>query len=191
MSEQIGQKLLLLVESNVADAMMIMKLLREADRKSVFLVEVVDTRESVVKHLDEADVIIINLSLPDSRGINTFRSINAMCSLPVVVLTSEGEEEIGLQAVSEGAQDCLVLGQFTANTLYRSILYAIERHRRKEVEARLGTMMSVMSVLRREIGGLRTAVVDCRETIVDLQTSLREQVTPEEEGKPVPSGRTS
>lgn len=76
------------------------------------------------------DLIFLDLTLPDSEGLNSFTQINATCShIPIIVLTSVMNEELALEVVKLGAQDYLIKGNFDASLLKRSIKYSIERKR--------------------------------------------------------------
>ena len=78
--------------------------------------------------LDRMDVVLADLSLPDSQGIETFRQLYRHPSrAPIVVLSGLDDEAMALRTVEEGAQDYLVKGQFDSALLVRSIRYAIKR----------------------------------------------------------------
>lgn len=164
------RKVLLIVEARTADANLILKMLREADRKRIFMVEVVDTLMDGIKRVDDADVALIDLSLPDSDGLASFRAMHNTSSMPIIVLTDSVNEQVGLQAIKEGAQDFLVFGQFTPQTLHRSIMYSIERHRRELAESRLGTVLTAMVTMRKEVNGLICEVRNCRRAVSSLNS---------------------
>ncbi len=87
--------------------------------------------ESGVELLAEggADVVLLDLNLPDSTGLTTFTSVRAgFPDLPIIVLSGLDDREISTMAVREGAQDFLVKGGFDGQGLFRAILHAIERH---------------------------------------------------------------
>lgn len=76
------------------------------------------------------DIILLDLGLPDSSGIETFLTIQDKASdLPVIVLTVLADEELAAEAIARGGQDYLVKGQINGNLLVRSIRYSIERKR--------------------------------------------------------------
>ena len=76
------------------------------------------------------DVILSDLGLPDSQGIETFMKIhNRYPDIPVIVQTALNDKNLALRAVQEGAQDYLVKGQFNDSLLVRSIRYEIERQK--------------------------------------------------------------
>ena len=74
------------------------------------------------------DLILLDLNLSDSRGIESFSKLeHEFPDIPVIVLTGLEEERIGLQAVKAGAQDFLAKGHIVPQTLARSIVFAMER----------------------------------------------------------------
>lgn len=76
------------------------------------------------------DVVILELELPDSQGLVTFERLSAFApSVPIVVLTTEPDEETALAAVQGGAQDVLVRDELSPGVLSRTLSYAVERHR--------------------------------------------------------------
>jgi len=82
------------------------------------------------------DAVLLDLRLPDSDAPDTVhRTASAAPTVPIVVLTSSGDVEMGVRAVQDGAEDYLVKTQMAPETLLRSLRYAIERKRiREEVE---------------------------------------------------------
>ncbi len=86
----------------------------------------------------EIDVILLDLSLPDSQGLETFLLMHARADeTPIVVLTGYDDSRTAVKAVQAGAQDYLVKGQVDDNLLIRSLRYAIERNKRHRVEREL------------------------------------------------------
>ena len=74
------------------------------------------------------EAIILDLSLPDSDGLNTYlRMQEAAPSTPIVVLTSTDDEELAIQMLRSGAQDYLIKDRVTSEWIVRSIRYAVER----------------------------------------------------------------
>ncbi len=120
---------LLLVEDNLADADLISELLADA-QLSTYKITTVARLSEAIAHLksESYDVILLDLSLPDSHGLETLEQVvlNAQ-TLPVLVLTGSTDRELAVQAVREGAQDYLVKGKFDCDLLSRAISYAVER----------------------------------------------------------------
>jgi phosphoserine phosphatase RsbU/P len=125
----------LLIEDNDADAVLVEKLLREG----ASLFELVRTAclSAALARLGEGgiDVLLLDLSLPDSQGLDTLERARASAAaVPIVVLTGVDDRATGKRAVRHGAQDFLVKGQFESNLLGRSLRFAIERKRRQRAE---------------------------------------------------------
>src|SRR5436305_730960 len=79
------------------------------------------------------DVVLLDLSLPDRRGLDTYNDLQTLWPLlPVIILTGLDDETLAIQAVRAGAQDYLMKGQFDGRMLARFIRYAIERKRGAE-----------------------------------------------------------
>ncbi len=74
------------------------------------------------------DIVLVSLDLPDSRGLDTLREVVLRChDVPVVVLVNEDDEELGVQAVREGAQDCV--DKSDSGSIGRVVRFALERYR--------------------------------------------------------------
>jgi len=119
----------LLIEDNPGDAFLIQELLQEI-QSTKFIVTWVDSLAKGIAEtqMKEIDVILLDLTLPDSIGIETFKeAYTHFPNIPIIVLSGL-IEELAIQAVQEGAQDYIPKGNFDASTLYRSIKYAIERN---------------------------------------------------------------
>ena len=118
---------LLMVEDNPGDARLVQVMLADAGGFDVAWVERLD---DALVHLSskETDVVLLDLSLPDSHGMDTVRGVRgAAPDVPIVIFTGLDDEEVGLKAVQEGCQDYLVKGQGDENLIRRTINYAIER----------------------------------------------------------------
>jgi DNA-binding NarL/FixJ family response regulator len=78
----------------------------------------------------DIDVVLLDLSLPDSQGLDTFVKMHAHApDMPIVVLSALDDEALAASAVRDGAQDYLVKGEMPLELVARSLRYAIERHR--------------------------------------------------------------
>ncbi len=75
------------------------------------------------------DVILLDLSLPDSNGLSTVEAFTAQTNTPVVVVSGLDDEETALKAVKHGAQDYLVKGQYSTALICKTLRYAVERYR--------------------------------------------------------------
>ena len=92
---------------------------------------------------DHFDVVLLDLNLPDSKGLDTLRAINdeesgeESSQVAIVVITGEYGEHTGLKAIARGAQEYLVKGRYDTYTLSKSIYYAIERKWAEQLQRRL------------------------------------------------------
>jgi signal transduction histidine kinase/DNA-binding response OmpR family regulator len=121
----------LLIEDSAADARLLQEMLAGKSYSS-FVVERADRLSTGVERLtaQEYDVVLLDLSLPDSQGLDTFARVHAQTpQLPIIVLSGLDDEAIATRAVREGAQDYLVKGTIDDRLLMRAISYAIERKR--------------------------------------------------------------
>lgn len=121
----------LLVEDNPADARLIREYLTEFSKTS-FLVSEADCIAVAISHLTDRhfDVILLDLSLPDSDGLETLHRMHAHApNMALIVLTGLDDDEMALTAMRYGAQDFLVKGKFDIQLLNRTIRYTIERKR--------------------------------------------------------------
>lgn len=126
-----AEQRILLVEDNPADVALIRLMLEESPPARVSVGDV-DRLSSAVDRIasDEPGLVLLDLGLPDSMGLETFRRLHAAYpQVPILVLTGLNDEEVGLAAVREGAQDYLIKGELQPALLARSIRYAIERQR--------------------------------------------------------------
>jgi len=80
------------------------------------------------------DIILLDLNLPDSRGLETFEKVHDRVSnIPILILTGLDDEALALIAVSKGAQDYVVKGQVDPAWIVRMMKYAIERKRSEDI----------------------------------------------------------
>lgn len=126
---------ILLVEDDKGDSLLIRKIL--AVEKSRLAIDSIGTLEEGRIYLKEniPDIILLDLSLPDSSGLETFNLIQDIRKeIPIIILSGLDNKEIATKAVKLGAQDYLVKGYFDGKLLLKSIRYAIERnHLKKEL----------------------------------------------------------
>jgi len=127
---------ILLVEDNPGDVVIIKEMLKEVDVIH-FQVTTAGNLEDGLNDLinENFDILLLDLNLPDSEGIETFNTMNQNArELPIIILTGIADEEIAISSVGKGAQDYLVKGQTNSQLLAKSIKYSIER---KSVEKKL------------------------------------------------------
>jgi diguanylate cyclase (GGDEF)-like protein len=121
----------LLIEDNPGDVRLIEEMVRE-DADAPFSLVNVDRLSRALEHLSngETALVLLDLSLPDSYGLETFARVYAHSpTVPIIVLTGNDDQTIALSAVKSGAQDYLVKGRLDRELLLRSMHYSIERKR--------------------------------------------------------------
>lgn len=122
---------ILLIEDNPGDARLIMEYLSDVEGSRY----VIDTKDRLSEGLAAMgqmgfDIVLLDLTLPDSSGIETFEKVvGADQSLPVIVLTGMEDGTLAVKAVAQGAQDYIQKGTISSGSLSKAIRYAIERKR--------------------------------------------------------------
>jgi len=122
----------LLIEDNPGDTRLIRELFNEAKGVPTSLL-CADRLSSGLEMLSKGgvDVVLLDLSLPDSKGFDTFSRVHMHAKeLPVIVLTGLDDEELAIEAVRDGAQDYITKGAVTSQSLMRSVRFAFERNRK-------------------------------------------------------------
>ncbi len=126
-----GSIKILLFENDPGDFALLREYIAE-DKSANIELEDVQRLEDGLERLsqDKFDIILLDLSLPDSQGFQTFEKVNTTWpEIPVIVLTGNDDDDLAGQAVKAGAQDYLVKGEFEHQLLVRSIRHALERNR--------------------------------------------------------------
>jgi DNA-binding response OmpR family regulator len=129
----------LLVEDNPDDAELVRDALSGTSTTSYDVGHVQSLAEAMDKlENDGADVILLDLALPDSEGLQTVtRMVEQAPGTPVIILTGYDDDAVSIKAVQMGAQDYLVKNKVDTDLISRSIRYALERHRLREELTRL------------------------------------------------------
>lgn len=123
---------ILLIEDNPGDARLIQEMLRNVPAYRLTCAETLADGLTAAREM-AFDLALIDLSLPDSSGVETVHRLKEDLRLmPMVVLTGSHDEQLGIEAVQAGAQDYLIKGEADGRGLQRSIQYARERHRGEE-----------------------------------------------------------
>jgi len=126
---------ILLVEDNLDDVHLLRRTLAQAGAPQFNLVQVERLSEALNRLSEEDfDMVLLDLSLPDSQGLATFVRVYAQApGVPIVVLSGFHDEALAVKAVHEGAQDYLIKGQVGGDLLVCAMRYAIEHKQAEEV----------------------------------------------------------
>ncbi|WP_232702310.1 bacterio-opsin activator domain-containing protein [Halobacterium wangiae] len=181
----------LLIEDNPGDARLIEEMLGDAGE----LLQRVDAGQSVasgatVHHerrlssgLDrladlDVDVVLLDLDLPDSTGLDTLAAvIDETTFVPVVVLTGLNTGQVGIEAIQHGAQDYLVKDEVASDLLVRTIHHAIERNHQEREQVRRREQLEALNTLTRDLMDAQTAtevseyVIDAAEEFLGLHVA--------------------
>jgi two-component system, sensor histidine kinase and response regulator len=124
----------LLIEDNPADVRLIRELLGE-EKTVHYEITHVSELETGLKRLAEKDIdaVLLDLTLPDSHGIDTFYRVNAHSpELPIVVLTGLKDDLLAVEMLRAGAQDFLSKGSINYCVLHQTLRHAMERKHASE-----------------------------------------------------------
>ena len=185
----------LLIEDNPADARLITEYLAEqswpnidADAPTVNHVErLAEARDTLT---EEVDVVLLDLGLPDSSGVETLDEVLSIgVPAPVVVMTGLDDERVGVDAVERGAQDYLVKDDVTPRLLQQTLRYAIRREQQqRELRQRNAELALLNQVVRHDIrndvavilgwgDGLKPHVDEAGQESLDRMLSAGEHIT--------------
>ena len=130
-SAQLQVKRVVLVEDNPGDARLIEEMLRDAGMEHLELLHF-QTLTLAIEYIraNHVDVLLLDLTLPESTGLQTvYRVLEHAADIPVVVLTGANDGDLAINAVKAGVQDYLIKGDTDSDWLLRCIRYAMERKR--------------------------------------------------------------
>jgi signal transduction histidine kinase len=141
----------------------------------------------------QADVLLLDHALPDGSGVDTVRHLaKKYPHLPILSLVAAGSEDLGVEMIRSGAQDCLVKGRFNRDVLHQAIHYGIERKRMTDMLQRLNNELELRVLERtQELADVNQALQDDQvmlrfhhqriKSLADLSQKLAE-ITPEYPG---------
>jgi len=143
----------LVVDDNPGDLALVRHHLNAIDAPAVAIDSATSLREARTKLADH-DVVLLDLTLPDARELEAVRELVPATSAPVLVLTGASDVQLGLDAISAGAEDVLVKGEPGFAVLARTVRTMLERRdlQRRLCEAeRWGTIGKVAAAVAHEL----------------------------------------
>ncbi len=163
---------ILVIEDDSGDARLIKEMLSDVRGRNINL-QMADRLSKSAEYLSERsfDIILLDLSLPDSRGLETFVAVyDRAQTVPIIILSGQDDETVAIKAVQAGAQDYLVKGQVDGVLLVRSINYAIER---KKMEDKLKNKMNELKKFNKVAVGRELKMRELKTRIKELEDKLR------------------
>jgi len=156
---------ILVVDDDCDDRRLVELFLKKSSQSVEFTVSAAATIAQALEILKAGffDVMLLDLQLPDSNGIQTVQKArSASAGVPIVVLTGLADEETGLEAIRNGADDYLIKGQSLQYTLVRAVRYAIERKQTERLKEVVKVKSDFLSTVSHE---LRTPLTCMKESI--------------------------
>ncbi|MBE0434939.1 MAG: diguanylate cyclase, partial [Methylomicrobium sp.] len=160
---------ILLIEDHKPDAILLRELLSEnsTDQIHLFHLERLGDALEALKSR-KFDIALLDLSLPDAFGQETFRRLNRVApSLPIIVLTGTDDQELAMDLAQAGAQDYLVKSELSSGLLHRSLHYAIER-KRTELKLRLAATVFESTLEGIMITDAKTNIISVNEAFCEI-----------------------
>jgi signal transduction histidine kinase len=146
---------LLLVEGDSSDCHFFKQALSDCSKIMYFDVETTQNLSETLERLNskDFDIILLNMELSDSSGIDTVEKINSKSPhTPVLVITEPLDEETAVEAIKKGADDYLIKGKVFKDVLGRSIYYALERRKEHDkAEKRLAKLIEDLQSVNKEL----------------------------------------
>ena len=145
---------ILLIEDDAMDVGLLQNSLEKSGRGR-FELEVADSVAGALACLGrgQTDVVLMDLNLPDSTGLDTFRAIHSAAhEVPVIILSGIDDETTAVNAVHAGAEDYLVKDRTTPLLVSRAIIYAMERNQAKK--AMLTAQEKYRSIFENSVSGI-------------------------------------
>jgi len=146
----------LLVEDSAADAHLVRLYLKQG-LPGPFVLQHVESLARAVELLgrDPFDLVLLDLTLPDSSGLETFRAVSARAANDAILILSGHEDgQLALDAVRGGAQNYILKGEFSPSTLAREVRFAMERNNRMQAERERDQARGQIQIARKLQKGL-------------------------------------
>ncbi|CCE22208.1 putative bifunctional diguanylate cyclase/phosphodiesterase [Methylotuvimicrobium alcaliphilum] len=168
---------ILLIEDHKPDAILLRELLSENSTDQIHLFHLERLGDALEALKSRAfDIALLDLSLPDAFGQETFRRLNRVApSLPIIVLTGIDDQELAMDLAQAGAQDYLVKSELSSGLLHRSLHYAIER-KRTELKLRLAATVFESTLEGIMITDAKTNIISVNEAFCEITGYVSEEI---------------
>lgn len=169
----------LVVEDNPGDYLLVEEYLQSADNNySIVHAETMGVAEKFLA-AEKYDVILLDLSLPDSTGVNSVRVIvESNNHTPVIVLTGFGNRQYGIDSLKTGAADYLVKDEINSSVLEKSISYCIERNKLQKEMNKMDRLFRVITENSRDakmILNAKGVILFCTSSVYTILGFTRQE----------------
>ncbi len=164
MNNPLNQLSVLLVEDDPDYATLVQHWLDGSAHDPAFVLSWTESLNSAMTRLARGgiDIVLLDLGLPDSNGIETFLALERRCpGVPIIVLSSADSEPMALQTIRHGGEDYLVKSTCTRDLLVRNISHAVARHRRQSEAQGAGEVQTRVIAVVGAKGGTGATTVAC------------------------------
>ncbi len=163
----------LLIEDNAADARFLQEILSDSNHIEFRLTHTETLKDGLERLAKTSfDVVLLDLNLPDSSGLASVDNLlAAYARAPVVVMTGNEEEDLGLRAVAAGAQDLLIKGHLDPTIAVRTIRFAVERFNAL-VRQQYETVRATGEKLQDEIGRIASSLDDAGQSTSSYRSGI-------------------
>ena len=180
----------LLIEDNPADARLIREVLREASNTPIELEWVKGLARGLSRLSSKPmDLMLLDLGLPDSRGLATFATAHRYSpELPIIILTGLDDRELAARAICEGAQDYLVKGCVEASSMVEAIQRAVIRRRRQaenSFDRQVAELLPLVKHMAHRIHQLLPCTIEADDLISDGTVGLLDAIAKFDSAKEV------
>jgi DNA-binding response OmpR family regulator len=167
----------LLVEDDEGEAVYIQKMLKRAEGATFDLRHAVSLKAALtLVEMARPDIVLLDLSLPDSHGYETATEFAKSTDVPFIVLTGNDDMQMAMRTTALGAQDYLIKGEVQAKPLERAILMAVRRATRQSVQRRHTheTISQLIPSDKASVAMLQPRVAHLLEMVEDLENFLHQ-----------------
>ncbi len=171
---------ILIIDDDKADRMEVRRNLERVDHTRFEIEEAVDRKSGIAAlQKQRFDCLLLDYRLPDADGMDVLRQlVSDMDSCPpIIMLTVVDDEDIGIRAVSEGAQDYLIKGRTDGSLLSRSIRYALER---KKIARGLVDYAEGLETLAKQLQAINNEMAED----LALAREIQEALVPHDQAQP-------
>ncbi len=118
----------LIIEDNNADCQLVTEYLTNSKNNIYNITDVQSLEKGIIKLQEKQfDIILLDLNLPDSKGIDTYYKLREKSNIPIIILTSNQDYQLSIETIKKGAEDYINKNNLSTYLLEKSIIYTLER----------------------------------------------------------------